>query len=154
VSATGRARRGLIGTVARYALDAGYHVVVEGILHADHYGEMSDRLMTDHRGATSAHYLHVPFAETLIRHAAKPVEMRGWYRELGLLAGRVRWRACPVTAAMHSKSWPRWSRTGPRSSAVLRAPGPRGRRCDVDKAPRGRVHRCSVADGNSPKRPR
>jgi adenylylsulfate kinase-like enzyme len=32
---------GLIGMVARYALDAGYHVIVEGILYAAHYGDMA-----------------------------------------------------------------------------------------------------------------
>lgn len=37
----GGASIGLIDTVARYALDAGYHVVVEGILYAaDRYGDM------------------------------------------------------------------------------------------------------------------
>lgn len=36
----GAAKIGLIDTVARYALDPGCHVVVEGILYADHYGEM------------------------------------------------------------------------------------------------------------------
>ncbi|CAG7650423.1 AAA domain-containing protein [Actinacidiphila bryophytorum] len=92
----GAANIGLISTVARYALDAGYHVIVEGILYADHYGEMLARLMADHRGATHAYYLHVPFAETLARHADKPqadeygeAEMRSWYRELDLLAGGV-----------------------------------------------------------------
>jgi len=90
----GAANIGLIDTVARYALDRGYHVVVEGILYADHYGDMLTHLMAEHRGATYAYYLHVPFAETLTRHACKPqadeygeVEMRGWYRELDLLPG-------------------------------------------------------------------
>jgi predicted kinase len=92
----GAANIDLISAVARYALDAGYHVIVEGILYADHYGEMLARLMTDHRGATYAYYLHVPFAETLARHASKPqtdeygeAEMRVWYREMDLLPGRV-----------------------------------------------------------------
>ncbi len=90
----GAANIGLIDTVARYALDAGYHVVVEGMLYADHYGEMLGRLRADHRGATHGYYLHVPFAETVARHATKPqtaeygeAEMRTWYRELDLLPG-------------------------------------------------------------------
>jgi hypothetical protein len=87
---------GLIDTVARYALDAGYHVVVEGILYADHYGGMLGRLRADHRGPTHAYYLDVPFEETLARHATKPglagigeSELRSWYRPLDLLPGAV-----------------------------------------------------------------
>lgn len=87
---------GLIDTVARYALDAGYHVVVEGLLYADRYGDMLARLRADHRGATHAYYLDVPFEETLARHATKPqakefgeAELRSWYRPLDLLPGGV-----------------------------------------------------------------
>ena len=85
---------GLIDTVARYALDHGYHVVVEGILYAAHYGTMLDALRRDHRGRTCAYYLDVPFAETVRRHATKPqaaeygeAELRDWYRPLDLLPG-------------------------------------------------------------------
>ena len=92
----GAANIGLIDTVARYALDAGYHVVVEGILYADRYGDMLARLRADHRGPTHAYYLHVPFAQTLGRHATKPIanevgesQLRDWYRELDLLSGGV-----------------------------------------------------------------
>ncbi|WP_328727580.1 kinase [Streptomyces sp. NBC_00259] len=90
----GAANIGLIDTVARYSLDAGYHVVLEGILYADHYGTMLTRLRADHRGSTHGYYLHVPFEETLARHATKPIadkvgerELREWYRELDLLPG-------------------------------------------------------------------
>ncbi|MFD3497166.1 AAA family ATPase [Streptomyces sp. NPDC058676] len=92
----GAANIGLIDTVARYALDAGYHVVVEGILYADRYGAMLTRLRADHRGPTHAYYLHVPFEETLTRHATKPdlahitePELRSWYRPLDLLPDAV-----------------------------------------------------------------
>lgn len=88
----GAANIGLIDTVARYALDAGYHVVLEGILYADRYGAMLARLRADHRGPTHAYYLNVPFEETLARHAGKPIadevgeaDLRDWYRELDLL---------------------------------------------------------------------
>lgn len=105
----GAANIGLISTVARYALDCGYHVVVEGILYADHYGEMLTRLRADHRGATYAYYLHVPFEETLVRHAGKAqadeygeAEMRGWYREMDLLPGRVETVIGPDSTLPHS----------------------------------------------------
>ncbi|MGW5771402.1 kinase [Streptomyces longwoodensis] len=90
----GGANIGLIDTVARYALDAGYHVVVEGILDASRYGAMLGRLCADHRGPTHGYYLDVPFEETLLRHATKPdlpgvgeEQLREWYRPLDLLPG-------------------------------------------------------------------
>ncbi|MGA5200290.1 kinase [Streptomyces variegatus] len=92
----GAANIGLIDLTARYALDAGYHVAIEGILYADRYGEMLTRLRADHRGPTHAYYLHVPFEQTLVRHATKPIahevgepQLRDWYRELDLLPGGV-----------------------------------------------------------------
>ncbi|MFH8901077.1 kinase [Streptomyces coeruleorubidus] len=92
----GAANIGLIDTVARYALDAGFHVVVEGILYADRYGGMLGRLRADHRGATHHYYLDVPFGETLARHATKPIadevdeaRLRDWYRPLDLLPDGV-----------------------------------------------------------------
>lgn len=88
----GAANIGLIGLTARYALDAGYHVVVEGILHAAYYGDMLARLRADHRGPTHGYYLDVPFGETLARHATKPIaddvdgtRLRDWYRPRDLL---------------------------------------------------------------------
>jgi adenylylsulfate kinase-like enzyme len=86
---------GLIDTVARYALDNGYHVIVEGIMYAAHYGDMLTALRADHRGLTRCYYLDVPFEETLRRHETKqvteygPAEMRGWYREHDLLPGGI-----------------------------------------------------------------
>ncbi|MGW1535288.1 AAA family ATPase [Streptomyces aureus] len=92
----GAANIGLIDLTARYALDAGYHVVVEGILCAEHYGDMLARLRADHRGATHGYYLDVPLSETLARHATKPIahevdetSLRDWYLPLDLLPGGV-----------------------------------------------------------------
>ncbi|MGW7094273.1 AAA family ATPase [Streptomyces sp. NPDC054874] len=92
----GAANIGLIDLTARYALDAGYHVVVEGILYADHYGDMLARLRTDHRGPTYGYYLDVPFAETVARHATKPIadevdenRLRDWYRPRDVLPDGV-----------------------------------------------------------------
>ncbi|CAM5333745.1 hypothetical protein SAVIM338S_00957 [Streptomyces avidinii] len=90
----GGANIGLIGSVARYALDHGFHVIVEGILYADRYGPMLDALRRAHRGRTHFYYLDVPFEETVRRHAGKPQaaeygaeRMREWYRPLDLLSG-------------------------------------------------------------------
>jgi hypothetical protein len=83
---------GLISTVARFALDHGYHVIIEGILHADRYSAMLAELADDHRGVTAFYYLDVSFAESLRRHATRPQaaefgaeDMRGWYRHRDLL---------------------------------------------------------------------
>ncbi len=92
----GGANIGLIDTVARYSLDAGYHVVLEGILYADRYGQMLQQLRADHRGHTHCYYLDVPFPETLARHATKTIasevgesQLREWYRPLDLLPGSI-----------------------------------------------------------------
>jgi hypothetical protein len=92
----GAANIGLIDLTARYALDAGFHVVVEGILYADRYGDMLARLRADHRGPTHGYYLDVQFAETLARHATKPIaedvdetRLRDWYRPRDLLPDGV-----------------------------------------------------------------
>ncbi|MET8584665.1 AAA family ATPase [Streptomyces collinus] len=90
----GAANIGLIDLTARYALDAGFHVVVEGILYADRYGAMLARLRADHRGPTHCYYLDVPLEETVARHATKPIaddvdatRLRDWYRPRDLLPG-------------------------------------------------------------------
>ena len=83
---------GLLSTVARYALDNGLHVIVEGILHAERYGDMLAELVADHRGRTGVYYLDVSFDESLRRHATRPQasefgpeHMREWYSERDLL---------------------------------------------------------------------
>lgn len=91
----GGANIGLIDTVARYALDADYHVVVEGILYADRYDDMLAGLVADHSGVSRCYYLDILFEETLVRHASKvdadylaqvtERELRDWYRERDLL---------------------------------------------------------------------
>ncbi|MGV4985718.1 hypothetical protein ACVB8X_06595 [Streptomyces sp. NRAIS4] len=84
--------RRLIRVPQGHALDAGFHVVIEGILYTDHYGDMLVALRADHRGPTHGYYLDVPFGETLARHATKPIaddvsetQLRDWYRPLDLL---------------------------------------------------------------------
>lgn len=92
----GGANIGLIDTVARYALDHGFHVILDGILDSRRYAAMLDALRRDHRGVSCWYYLDVPFEETMRRHATRPQaaefghdEMRRWYRELDLLPGGI-----------------------------------------------------------------
>jgi hypothetical protein len=92
----GGANIGLIDLTARYALDHGYHVIVEGILNQDRYGEMLLQLGRDHLGVTRFFYFDVSFEETLRRHQTKPqaaeygeAEMRDWYRPQDYLPGGI-----------------------------------------------------------------
>ncbi|QEV04511.1 AAA family ATPase [Streptomyces prasinus] len=95
----GGANIGLIGLTARYALDHGFHVVVEGILYADRYGSMLQDLVGAHCGVSRCYYLDVPYAETARRHATKadaeylqqvtPDHLSDWYRERDLLVGGI-----------------------------------------------------------------
>jgi predicted kinase len=92
----GGANIGLIDTVVRYALQTGYHVILEGILFAPHYGKMLQELLADHRGSTHPYYLDVPFPETLRRHATRPQatefsehQMQSWYQPSDLLPSGV-----------------------------------------------------------------
>ncbi|MFD7013954.1 AAA family ATPase [Streptomyces sp. NPDC059928] len=95
----GAANIGLIGMTARYALDAGFHTVVEGILYADRYAAMLEDLVRDHRGTSRCYYLDVPLEETLLRHATKldlayltqvtDEHLREWYRERDLLPNGI-----------------------------------------------------------------
>ncbi|MGQ4484360.1 M15 family metallopeptidase [Streptomyces sp. SAS_281] len=94
---TGGANIALLGRIARQALDAGFHVVLEGILYADRYGHMITSLVRDHRGVSACYYLDVPLESTLVRHASKADaayleqvtdrHLTSWYRELDLLPG-------------------------------------------------------------------
>jgi predicted kinase len=92
----GGANIGLIDTVARYALDHGFHVIIDGILRADAYAAMLDGLHRDHQGLSRFYYLDVPFEETMRRHQTRPqatefgrAEMSRWYRGRDLLPGGI-----------------------------------------------------------------
>ncbi|MEV6906073.1 hypothetical protein [Amycolatopsis sp. NPDC051071] len=98
---------GLISTVTRYALDAGLHVIVEGILHAERYGDMLADLVADHCGRTGVYYLDVTFEESLRRHTTRPQanefgpeHMREWYHERDLL-GLAGEQLVPPTSSLH-----------------------------------------------------
>lgn len=82
---------GLIDMVARYSLDAGYHVIADGIFGSDRYGQMLQRLADDHVGVSRFYYFDIGVDETLRRHQSKqliavsPEMLRKWYRPRDLL---------------------------------------------------------------------
>jgi deoxyadenosine/deoxycytidine kinase len=83
---------GLIVLAARFALDHGYHAIVEGILDRQRYGPMLGDLIAWHTGPASVFYLAASFEETLRRHATRPqatefsgARMREWFREHDVL---------------------------------------------------------------------
>ena len=78
---------GLIDMVARYALDRGLHVIIDGILYEAHYGAMLRALRADHRGLSRFYYLDVPFEETMRRHATRPQAGIRPGRDDGLVPG-------------------------------------------------------------------
>lgn len=59
---------------ARFALDHGLHVIIEGILHREIYGAMLRRLLHDHRGISRCYRYDLPFEETLRRHRTKDLD--------------------------------------------------------------------------------
>jgi len=63
---------GYIDLSARYALDIGLHVIVEGILCTRVYGAMLTQLLADHRGTTRCYRYELSFEETARRHSRKP----------------------------------------------------------------------------------
>jgi predicted kinase len=90
----GAANIDLLGLMVGFALARGFHVIVEGILDAGRYGAMLERLHAEHSGPQHWYYLDLPFAETLRRHATRPLsakvtetEMADWYRPGDLLPG-------------------------------------------------------------------
>ncbi|WP_091252423.1 AAA family ATPase [Micromonospora matsumotoense] len=81
-----------ITTTVRTALDLGYHVVLEGILHTERYAVVLHQLIDDHHGPVAVFYLDVSFDETVRRHLSRdepipvtPDEMRTWYTHRDLL---------------------------------------------------------------------
>ncbi|MFG1953970.1 AAA family ATPase [Micromonospora sp. NPDC048830] len=81
-----------ITATARTALDLGYHVILEGILHTDRYAIALRRLIAEHAGPTHVYYLDVCFEEAVRRHRTRaepinvtPEQMREWYASRDLL---------------------------------------------------------------------
>jgi predicted kinase len=82
----------LIGLNTLFALERGYHAVLEGILDSRRYGPMIADLRRRHVGETHLFYLEADFDETVRRHATRPQateftadHMRAWYQERDLL---------------------------------------------------------------------
>ncbi|WP_436528356.1 AAA family ATPase [Actinoplanes sp. HUAS TT8] len=87
-----RVAPGFITAMARAALDGGYHVILEGILHTGQYGDPLRALLREHAGPTACFYLDVSFDETVRRHLGRaepipvaPETMAGWYTDRDLL---------------------------------------------------------------------
>ncbi|MGO1545600.1 MAG: AAA family ATPase [Gulosibacter sp.] len=79
---------------ARFALDNGLDVVIEGILHSESYGEMLTQLRNDHAGLTRCYYYELSLEETLKRHRTKALaaevseaDVTSWYRCEDRVAG-------------------------------------------------------------------
>ena len=96
----------LITQTTRFALDHGYHVVLEGIMAAARYTDMLDSLRRAHRGRTVFFYLDVSLPETLRRHAGRPQSsqfttenMRDWYQP-GDLLGFAEEHVIPENSSM------------------------------------------------------
>ena len=104
----GGANIALIDLVARFAAGNGYHVLLDGILRAEIYADMLDRLRCDHQGSSYFYYLDVPFEETVHRHGTRPqaaefgrTEMSTWYRELDLLPGGIE-KIIPASSSLEA----------------------------------------------------
>ena len=82
----------LLAVIVRHCLGLGRITILEGILPAEYYGAMFERLLAEHEGPNLVYYLDVSLEETLRRHAGKPlavsvgpVEVASWYRSRDLL---------------------------------------------------------------------
>jgi predicted kinase len=83
---------GFITATTRAALEAGYHVILEGILHTGGHATHLRQLVESHDGPVTCYYLDVSVDETVRRHQnrAEPIPvtaetMRSWYSERDLL---------------------------------------------------------------------
>jgi ABC-type dipeptide/oligopeptide/nickel transport system ATPase component len=79
---------------ARFALDHGLHVVIEGILHSEIYGDMLTGLVRDHRGTSASYCYELALDETLRRHRTKAkaaevteASVTSWFRPTDRVPG-------------------------------------------------------------------
>jgi predicted kinase len=78
--------RRMLRDCSQAALDAGFHVVLEGILATRHYGPVIADLLGRKPGVSFLFYFDVSLAETLNRHQSKSIadvvpesSLRDWY---------------------------------------------------------------------------
>lgn len=83
---------GFIAASARYLLAAGYHVIVEGILHSGSHAAVLRQLIVEHPGPAHVFFLDVSFDKTVRRHHSRPEpipvttsQMRDWYAGVDVL---------------------------------------------------------------------
>lgn len=112
----------LIALNVRYALEHGYHVILEGILTARHYGGVLERLHREARESSHFYRFDLPFGETVRRHATRPQArefgaetMRGWYQERDRLPF-VEERIIPAGSSLEATAERLWTETGLRRS--------------------------------------
>lgn len=82
----------VIDLTSRAALNAGFDVVIEGMLFAERYADMLAALTRDHHGITRHWYFAATLDVTLDRHQGRPLgatvpaaDLREWYRADDLL---------------------------------------------------------------------
>jgi predicted kinase len=87
-----RVAPGFITAMTKAALDGGYHVILEGILHTGQHGDLLRTLVSEHQGPTACYFMDVTFDETVRRHLSReepipvdPETMRSWYAGQDLL---------------------------------------------------------------------
>lgn len=92
---------------AGFLLNAGWPVIVEGILSAAFYGPALRELIAAHRGRTLVYFLQVELAETFARHASRPqateftaADMASWFEPNDRLnvPGEI---VIPQTSSLH-----------------------------------------------------
>ena len=62
-----------IAHTVRYCAGIGYHVILEGILLSEHYGQMLRALVQSHPGPSHVFYLDVTLEEARRRHDGRPL---------------------------------------------------------------------------------
>lgn len=82
----------LIETLAEFGRQHYQYTIIEGILRADVYGAMLNRVTTTFAPRVWSYYLALPFEETVLRDKAKPFPfgeptLRRWWRDQDQLAG-------------------------------------------------------------------
>ncbi|MER7178559.1 hypothetical protein ABT404_03555 [Streptomyces hyaluromycini] len=114
----GAAIIGLIDMTARYALSAGFHTVVEGILYADRYGAMLEGFVRDYRGTTCCYCLGVPLQDAFVRHGTKLAQYRGRSPMSTDVSGSANGTCCPggieTVIGASSALTPPWTASGVR----------------------------------------